>query len=135
MEETKLNLKQFYKELGQLLYSVAYADGKVRKQEVEALKDFVLKELAPAENSTDASGMNQAFYAQFEFEQLEEKHQPPHLVFLQFLNYLRSHLTLMSDFQKQSIVKAVKRVADAYKKTNKQEQEVIDIIMQEVEGS
>jgi hypothetical protein len=132
MDASALNLKQFYKELGKLLYSVAYADGKVRKQEVEALKTFVLKELAPAEHSTDASGMNQAFYAQFEFESLEEKHEPPHLVFLKFLNYLRDHKQLMNAFQKESIVKSIQRVADAYKKTNKQEQELIDIIKEEV---
>lgn len=44
---SELNDKQSYKELEHFLYAVAYSDGKVRKKEVDAQREFVLTELAP----------------------------------------------------------------------------------------
>ncbi len=73
------------------MYAVAYSDGKVRKKEVDALREFVLKELAPSEPSTDFSGMNQAFYTQFEFEDIANKNGPATIVFLSFVEYLKKN--------------------------------------------
>jgi len=83
-----LNYKQFCKELGHLLYVVAYSDGVIQKKEVEALREFVLKELVPFENSSDSSGMNKAFYTQFEFEDIADKSAPAEDVYRSFVNYL-----------------------------------------------
>ncbi len=130
--ESGLNLKNFYKELGQLLYSVAYADGTVRKQEVEALREFILKDLLPIEFSHDSSGMNHAFYTQFEFEELAEKKTPPQLVFLNFHQYLKDHAAQIDAVRKEAIVKSVEKVAAAYKGINKTEQELIDTLKTEI---
>ncbi|MGZ3904624.1 MAG: hypothetical protein ACXVC6_13065 [Bacteroidia bacterium] len=62
------NLKQYYKELGKMVYAVANADGQIKPEETAALQDFVLKDLATREKVTDSSGMNEAFYVDFEFE-------------------------------------------------------------------
>jgi len=128
----ELNYKQFYKELGHLLYAVAYSDGKVRKKEVDALREFVLKELAPFEPSTDSSGMNQAFYTQFEFEDIASKNEPTTIVFLSFVEYLKKNAAQMDDHLKTAIVKAVEKVAQAYKKTNKLELEMINKLQKEI---
>lgn len=66
------NIKNYYKELGRLVYAVAIADGAVQMEEREKLHEFVLKVLANNEHSTDSSGMNQAFYVDFEFEESEK---------------------------------------------------------------
>lgn len=127
------NLKLFYKELGQLLYAVAYADGKVRKQEVDALHEFILKELLPLEHTVDSSGMNQAFYTQFEFSEFAEKCTPPQLVYMNYLSYLKSNAKHLTDKHKASIINAVKKVADAYKHINKKEQELVDSLKMELD--
>ncbi len=127
-----LNIKNFYKELGRLLYSVAYADGKVRKQEVDALREFILKELAANETSTDSSGMNQAFYAQFQFEDMEDKTTPAELAFLNFYDYLKQNAGKFDDKMKQQIIRAVEKVASAYKGINKTEMELIDVLKQKL---
>lgn len=130
---SEINYKQFYKELGHLLYAIAYSDGKVRKKEVDALREFVLKELAPFEPSKDSSGMNQAFYTQFEFEDVANKNNSASIVFLSFVEYLKKNAVQMNDHLKTSIVKTVEKVAQAYKKTNKHELEMINKLKEEIE--
>lgn len=127
-----LNYKQFYKELGQLLYAIAYSDGKVDKEEVDELREYVLKELAPFEPESDSSGMNLAFYTQFEFEDIAEKHSPASIVFWSFLQYLKSNAANINDELKTLIVDAVEKVAKAYEKTNKQEQDMINLLNKEI---
>jgi uncharacterized tellurite resistance protein B-like protein len=128
-----LNYKQFYKELGQLLYVVAYSDGVIQKKEVEALREFVLKELVPFEHSSDSSGMNKAFYTEFEFEAIADKRAPAEDVYRSFVNYLNENAFYINNQMRASLIKAVETVANAYKKTNKKEQEMIDKIMEEIE--
>jgi uncharacterized tellurite resistance protein B-like protein len=129
---SELNYKQFYKELGHLLYAVAYSDGKVRKKEVDALREFVLKELAPLEPSTDSSGMNQAFYAQFEFDDIADRNEDAASVFSNFMDYLQRNKSNINEHLKTSMIQAVEKVAQAYKKTNKLELEMIDKLKVEI---
>src|SRR5688572_30275554 len=68
------NIKQYYKELGKLVYAVAVADGVIQEEERHKLHQFVAKELAYREATTDSSGMNQAFYVDFEFDRAESEH-------------------------------------------------------------
>lgn len=128
----ELNYKQFYKEFGRLLYAIAGSDGKIRKKEVDALREFVLKELVPLEPASDSSGMNQAFYTQFEFEETVGKHLSASEVFIVFIQYLKNNAALINEQLKSSIIKAVEKVAHAYKKTNKLEQEMINKLKEEI---
>jgi uncharacterized tellurite resistance protein B-like protein len=132
--ESGLNYKQFYKELGSLLYAIAYSDGQIQKEEVEALREFVLKELAPFEPVSDSSGMNLAFYTQFEFEDIEEKHAPASVMFWSFMRYLKSNAPLINEQLKTSIIKAVEKVALAYNKIDKQELDMINLLKKEIES-
>jgi uncharacterized tellurite resistance protein B-like protein len=129
---SEMNYKQFYKELGHLLYAVAYSDGKVRKKEVNALREFVLKELAPFEPSKDSSGMNQAFYTQFEFDDIVNKNEEATVVFSSFMDYLQKNISSINEHLKSSMIEAVEKVAQAYKKTNKLEQGMINNLKQEI---
>jgi|LakMenEpi03Aug12_release.lakeMendotaPanAssembly.Ray.scaffolds.fasta_scaffold02793_38 hypothetical protein len=129
---SEMNYKQFYKELGHLLYAVAYSDGKVRKKEVNALREFVLKELAPFEPSKDSSGMNQAFYTQFEFDDIVNKNEEATIVFSSFMDYLQKNISRINEHLKSSMIEAVEKVAQAYKKTNKLEQGMINNLKQEI---
>ena len=107
---SELNYKQFYKELGHLLYAVAYSDGKIRKKEVEALREFILKHLAPFEPSSDSSGMNQAFYAQFEFEDIADKNEDATIVFSNFMDFLQRNKSNINEHLKSSMIQALEKV-------------------------
>jgi hypothetical protein len=130
--ENKLNLKLFYKELGRLLYAVAYSDGKIRKQEVEALNNFIYKELLPIEFSSDSSGMNQAFYTEFEFDELIKENLPPQLVFHNYITYLKANAPFITNQHKLSIISSVEKVANAYKHINKKEDDIIELLKEEI---
>lgn len=127
-----LNYKQFYKELGRLLYAVAISDGKLHKKEADALLEFVLKELAPFEPDSDSSGMNKAFYTQFEFEDIADKRTPASEVFVSFTQYLKNNAPLINEQLKNLIIKAVEKVTNAYKETNKLEQDMVDKLKMEI---
>ena len=131
---TGLNHKQFYKELGQLLYAVAVTDGKVRKKEVEALQEFLLKEVAPIELGSDSSGMNNAFYAQFKFAEMVSEHLPANIVFSSFINYLKRNREFIDDKLKSIIINAVEKVSAALYNTNKHEQEMIALLKTEIKN-
>ena len=100
---------------------------------MEALREFVLKELAPFEHSSDSSGMNKAFYTQFEFEDIADKRAPAEDVYRSFVHYLNENAFYINNQMRASIIKAVETVASAYKKTNKKEREMIDKITEEIE--
>jgi uncharacterized tellurite resistance protein B-like protein len=128
----ELNVKQFYKKLGELLYAIAYADGIVRKKEFETLRTFVLKELAPSESSYDSSGMNKAFYAEFTFEALNGSNTMALEAFQDFIDYLRINSKLINRPHREMILHAVRKVATAYKRINKKEQEMIQRLTAEL---
>jgi hypothetical protein len=124
------NIKQYYKELGKLVYAVAAADGAIQDEERDKLHQFVLKELADKEPTTDSSGMNQAFYVDFEFDATVEKHPPINEVIKSYarfvhVNYEPSDVSLM-----KNSIKLLETVAVAYSKKN--EKEIIENVKHEI---
>jgi hypothetical protein len=127
-----LNRKQYYKELGSLLYSVASFDHKVRSKERRAMYDLVLKELATAEHTYDSSGMNQAFYTQFEFEELEKQNTSPIIAYESFMKFYHSNRDAITVPMKATSLSAIEKVASAFRGINKQEQEIISSVQREL---
>lgn len=130
--ETKVNIKQFYKELGKLLYAVAKVDSTVQKKEIKALNNFVSKELAFFEDTSDASGMNQAFYTYFEFDECMNNKmsvEDAHTSFIKFLD--ANIMDLDPDLIKKTIM-AIEKVASSYRKINRDERVLINKIKTEI---
>lgn len=130
--KTTINIKQFYKELGKLLYAVAMSDKKIQKKEVKALHEFVSKELAPSELTLDSSGMNQAFYVDFEFENYANQKISIQAAHDSFMKFLDDNLT---DIDTSLIVKSIEvieKVATSFRKVNAQERLIIDKIKREI---
>lgn len=122
------NIKQYYRELGRLLYAIAIADGVIQREEADKLHDFVLKKLAHYETSSDSSGMNQAFYVDFEFDSQVEKHAELNGAVRRFREFVEQcwepgdeHLIGLS-------VRLMKEVAFAYSK--KKEKEILEQVQQ-----
>lgn len=124
------NIKQYYKELGKLVYAVAAADGAVQSEEKEKLHQFVLKEMAYHEHSVDSSGMNQAFYVDFEFDTTEEKHPPANEIIKSYIRFVHTNYEPSDKELIKNSLKLLEAVALAYSKKN--EKNIIDAIRQEM---
>lgn len=110
------NIKQYYKELGKLVYAVAIADGIVQIEEREKLHQFVLKELASNEKTYDSSGMNQAFYVDFEFDESERNRINLNGTILKFSEFIRENFEPQDKELIHRSVKLLEVVAKAYPK-------------------
>jgi uncharacterized tellurite resistance protein B-like protein len=126
------NVKQFYKELGHLLYAVAIADGKIQNKEIKTLREFVSRELALSESSSDSSGMNQAFYVDFEFDDyanhkinMQEAHDS-------FIKFLEANITEIDPKLIEKSIEAIEKVASSFRNVNKQERKIVDKIKKEI---
>lgn len=126
--KTTVNMKQFYKELGKLLYAIAFADEKIEKQEVAKLEEIILKNFAPLEHTSDSSGMNQAFYASFEFEECAKNKIPAKEAFTSFLGFIDANILELDPAIIERTIKATKQVAASFKGINKKEEEMIKYI-------
>jgi len=126
--KTVVNIKQFYKELGKLLYAIAFADDKVSKQEVLKLEEIVSKEFASYEHTSDSSGMNQAYYASFEFEDCYKNKMSAKQALTSFLEFVDKNIEGLDSLLVTKAVAATKKVAGAYHGVNKKEKEMIKYI-------
>jgi len=117
--------RQFYSELGKLLFALASVDGHVSKKEKEALKEFVKKELAPAEKHTDKFGTDAAFYTEMEFDIADDEGMDTEQAFESFLFFIEEHHTAIDDRMRKATLKVAKQLADSYHKTSKKEKDLI----------
>ena len=124
------NIKQYYKELGKLVYAVAAADGSIQTEERDKLHQFVLKELAENERTNDSSGMNQAFYVDFEFDMAAEKHLGVNEVIKSYARFLHTNYEPSDWALMANSVKLLEVVALAYSK--QKEKEIISMIKGEI---
>jgi len=124
------NIKQYYKELGKLVYAVAAADGAIQPEEKEKLHQFVLKEMAYHEHTVDSSGMNQAFYVDFEFDSAEEKHSDTGEIIKSYSRFVHSNFESNDEPLIKNSLKLLEAVALAYSKRN--EKNIIDTVRQEM---
>ncbi|MBK7666860.1 MAG: hypothetical protein IPJ32_05590 [Sphingobacteriaceae bacterium] len=124
------NIKQYYKELGKLVYAVAAADGVIQAEEREQLHRFVLKEMASHEQSVDSSGMNQAFYVDFEFDATEEKHPSGEEVIKSYTRFVHGNYEPNDGPLIANSLKLLEAVALAY--TKKNEKTIIENVRHEM---
>lgn len=110
------NIKQYYKELGRMLYAIAMADGAVQPEEIDELHSFVMKELAHNERSHDSSGMNQAFYVDFEFEDNVKNHKPLNGAVPVFRNFIEHNAEKGDGELIDRSIRLMEAVAYAYSK-------------------
>lgn len=125
------NIKQYYKHLGRVAYIIAAADGVVQYEEKSKLKEVVLKELAANENSFDSSGMNHAFYVDFEFDDSIENPTLLKQELSDFNNFIEHHCEPGDEALLQRSVAALETVANAY--TKKKEFDIIEVVKYKIQ--
>lgn len=126
--------RDFYSELGKLLYAVADVDGVITPQEKEALHVIVKEELVPIEKHIDSFGTNAAYYAEMEFDYLDEKIADTEVAFNSFVDFVEEHHTAIDSKMKETTIRIVKELADAYYKTNRKEKELIAKLVNRMEN-
>lgn len=118
--------RQFYSELAKLLYAVANIDGKVSNKEREALRNIVRTELVPAEKHVDGFGTDAAYYAEIEFDILEETMVEPEDAFESFVNYINQHHSAVDSRMRALSMKTAQKIADSYHKSSHKEKALME---------
>ena len=120
-----MDYREFYAELGKLLYAVADADGIISPQEKRQLQDLIRSRLTHREIHTDEYGTNDAWYAMFEFEVAEEQAMDPDLAFQSFSDYLDERGGEMDEDTRTLCLTLADRLAESYRHTNRKEEALI----------
>lgn len=118
--------KDFYSELGKLLYAVADVDGVVTQEEKKALQEIVKRDLVPDEMRVDAFGSDAAYYTEMEFDFLDAEIADSEAAFNSFFDFVEEHHTAFNETMKKTILYVVQEIASAYHGTNRKEKELID---------
>lgn len=121
-----MKYKDFYSELGKLLYAVADIDHVITQKEKKALYDIVKNELVPHERHTDQFKTDVAFYAEMEFDFLAETIGDTEAAFNSFIDFVEDHHTAFDERMKKVCLHVAKKLAQAYHGTNKKEKVLID---------
>ena len=129
-----MKYKEFYAELGKLLYAVADCDKVITPEEKKKLQDIIKNELVPNEVHTDAFGTDAAYYAEMEFDILEDELMDASTAFESFTDFIKEHPTAIDARMKKTILRVVKELAAAYHGTNKRESKLIEQLVKELKS-
>lgn len=110
--------KNFYSEVGKLLYALAKADGSITPEEIKAIHQLVLKDLVPLESSTDEFGTDSAFYVEMEFDFLKENPIDEELAFNSFLDYVKDHYSAFDETLKEAVFRVANTLTRSFHETN-----------------
>lgn len=130
--------KEFYSEVGKLLYAMADIDGVITPQEKAEMKERIRKDIVPVEKHKDAFGSNVAFYTEMEFDILEEEISDAETAFQSFIDFLEEHPTALDEKMKTTCLYLSDRIANAYHGTNKKEKSLIErlkICLEKINGN
>ena len=120
-----MDYKEFYAEIGKLLYAVADTDGVISPQEKESLHQLIQSRLTQRETHTDEYGTNDAWYAEFEFDVAEDQIMSAEDAFLSFIEYVEEHQPDFDTTTRELCFTLAERMAESYRHTNKKEKVLI----------
>ncbi len=126
--------KEFYSELGKLLYAVADIDGIITQKEKEKLQEIVRLELVPAEKRTDEFGTDLAFYSEIEFDFLDEEIGDVDSAFNSFISFVEEHQTAFDDKMIRVCLHVARELAAAYRGVNKKEKAIVELLKHKLEN-
>lgn len=121
--------EELYPELGKLFYYIAAVDGKVQPAERESLQQLIQKTWKPLESSADKYGTDQANLIGFAFD-YEEAEGPSENGFQSFELFYQENKSRFTPAIISNILQTGKAIAGAYRSKNRNEQEVLDRLIQ-----
>jgi len=120
-----MDYKEFYTELGKLLYAVAKADGEVQDEELHKIYQMVVDDLSD-DNLFNRGEEVDAYYTEFEFEAFIDRNVDIHVAVNSFVDFYERNQIYFNDKMKQTTLKAMVAVADAFEGIIPEEQALID---------
>lgn len=120
-----MKYKEFYSELGKLVYALVKANGKVSLKEETLLHKMVIEELVPNEEHCDEFGTDAAYYVEMEFEYLKENLADPKDSFDSFIDYITDHHTAMNEKLRSITLNLATRISEGYYGINRYEREML----------
>ncbi|CAN5514772.1 hypothetical protein BH23BAC1_BH23BAC1_28600 [soil metagenome] len=117
----KLNYQKIYEKLGYLFYAIAAADKNVKPAEIEKLREIVVKDWLPMEDSKDEFDTDAAHYILFAFDYLHAEGVQSKEAFQTFVEYIKDHRNVIKDSFKAKIYNSAHVLANAFSGTNKAE--------------
>ena len=119
--------QELFSEIGKLLFAVADVDGMINKEEKEAIYEMVKKQLVPVESMKDEYGTDIAYYAEFEFEYLDQENiMDSETAFNSFIDFVEDHKTAFKPEMKNAWLHVAEEIAKAYHGSNQREAELIE---------
>ncbi len=118
--------KEFYAELGKLLYAVADVDKIITQQEKKELQIIVKSELVPFEVLVDEFGTDVAYYSEFEFEFSDEQIYDSDMAFESFIDFINEHHEAINLNMKNLCIRVAEEIALSYYKGNNEEKIILN---------
>ena len=126
--------REFYSELGKLLYAVANIDGAITSEEKEKLHEIVRKELVPEETHLDNYGTDTAYYTEIEFDFLDENISDSETAFESFLGFVEMNEKAFDEKLISVCLNVTGELAAAYHRVNKKERKLIGKLKRKLEN-
>jgi hypothetical protein len=113
--------RQYYSELGKLLYAIGSSNGNISENEKKTVKDLVRKELVPNEKHTDTFGTDAAYYVEIEFDILEDSLPDVDAAFESFMDFIEEHHSAITPAMRDSALRATEKLMSLYHHHHKKE--------------
>lgn len=119
--------KKFYTALGQLVYSVAKADGTIQNEEIAKVFHFVVSQFLEHELATlnGRSGL-ESFYTEKEFNRLRMENESCQDAFTKFETFYQKHKSSFDNNMKTTCLSIIESVAIAHKGIDQCETNLIE---------
>jgi len=119
-----MEIKDFYINLGRLLYAIAMADGEVQDEEMQELYKLVISELSD-EKLFNQEEVN-VFHTEFEFESLMDRKVSRNDAFNSFIGFFDQNYEEFTPEMKKVALYAVERIAESFDGIVDSEKDMID---------
>jgi hypothetical protein len=116
-----LKYNKFYKELGNLFYAIAFADGKIRPEEKNKLNDEIQYSWKHFDHTTDRFGSDRAFVIQYEFDTMEDAFETPGHAYESFELFFKDNEKNIDTHTRQRIFNSARHIAESSRKINAEE--------------
>lgn len=114
-----------YKQLGNLFYAVASADGKIMSAEKEVIVELVKYFWKHLEDSTDVYGTDAANVILFQFDVNEENSTGSKEAFQQFEAFFAANSVGINHYLREKIMNSARRIASSSRFTNQDEMKLL----------
>lgn len=115
------NSRRFYKELGNLFYSIAAADKKISEKERKALDEEVQFAWKHYDHTTDRFGSDRAYLIEFEFETMEDNDISAEIAFRSFQDFFQEEEANIDLPTRHRIFNSARHIAEGVRKINQSE--------------